>query len=528
LLICAGSTKHRFMGGEVDVWCTRSWKKLLTIEGDEVESIRRVATSPDGKYLATGSACHDTSGASQKVRLWNAGDGRFLKKFAEFQQDIQGLQFSPDGKSLAVGVAGNRTASIWTIPSGKKHWLQRAHAEASTLSVVFSPSGDSLATCGDKNVALWDTESGESRAILKGHGNHVNAVAFSDNGSILFSTAFGELCVWDVSSGRLIGIQSLPRLNLVGIKLTAEGSRFVGIHTINDELRIMEFDVRPLPRIGKPTSVVAIKIPRSDRESKLIATVIADPDNDAPRLRYADWLDRLGDPRGGFIRIQCELATLESGHTLTAQQKRRRTQLAKQSEKLLQEHLAAWTAPLADLKLRPGQVEFCRGFLWGLELQDIDVNDGTLKVLRYAPELERLVLDGSAVTDDGMQLLTAVKNLREVLVSETHVTVDSLEQLKGLKRLIRVYNYEWGNRKIEELEVLKKTRNRRFLRLPKDQQRAEALRALKFIVDWLPPDEQGAYTKISYSQSIHASAAPPSPEAADVKNRRRAGSSGSM
>src|SRR5687768_7933754 len=34
--------------------------------------------------------------------------------------------------------------------------------------------------------------------------------------------------------------------------------------------------------------------------------IIAAPDDDAPRLIYADWLDEHGDPRGEFIRVQCE------------------------------------------------------------------------------------------------------------------------------------------------------------------------------------------------------------------------------
>jgi uncharacterized protein (TIGR02996 family) len=38
--------------------------------------------------------------------------------------------------------------------------------------------------------------------------------------------------------------------------------------------------------------------------------IIASPDDDTPRLIYADWLDERGDPRGEFIRVQCELATL--------------------------------------------------------------------------------------------------------------------------------------------------------------------------------------------------------------------------
>lgn len=43
----------------------------------------------------------------------------------------------------------------------------------------------------------------------------------------------------------------------------------------------------------------------------LLATVIAHPDDDAPRLVMADWLDENGDgARAEFIRVQCELERL--------------------------------------------------------------------------------------------------------------------------------------------------------------------------------------------------------------------------
>jgi uncharacterized protein (TIGR02996 family) len=44
-----------------------------------------------------------------------------------------------------------------------------------------------------------------------------------------------------------------------------------------------------------------------------LAAIRAAPDDDAPRLIYADWLDEHGEPeRAEFIRVQCELARRES------------------------------------------------------------------------------------------------------------------------------------------------------------------------------------------------------------------------
>lgn len=38
------------------------------------------------------------------------------------------------------------------------------------------------------------------------------------------------------------------------------------------------------------------------------------PEDDFPRLQYADWLDERGDPRGEFIRVQCEFHASRCGY----------------------------------------------------------------------------------------------------------------------------------------------------------------------------------------------------------------------
>jgi uncharacterized protein (TIGR02996 family) len=46
-------------------------------------------------------------------------------------------------------------------------------------------------------------------------------------------------------------------------------------------------------------------------EEALMATIREQPDSDAPRLVYADWLEEHGDPlHAEFIRVQCEIHRL--------------------------------------------------------------------------------------------------------------------------------------------------------------------------------------------------------------------------
>ncbi len=45
---------------------------------------------------------------------------------------------------------------------------------------------------------------------------------------------------------------------------------------------------------------------------EFIQAILAEPDDDVPRLIYADWLQERGEPRGDFIRLQCAMAALKA------------------------------------------------------------------------------------------------------------------------------------------------------------------------------------------------------------------------
>src|SRR5262249_46481415 len=75
-------------------------------------------------------------------------------------------------------------------------------------------------------------------------------------------------------------------------------------------------------------------------EAGLLQAIREAPDDDAPRLVYADWLDDHNEPqRAELIRVQCELARIPLGL--------RASQLRHREQELLAEHGADWAAPLA-------------------------------------------------------------------------------------------------------------------------------------------------------------------------------------
>jgi uncharacterized protein (TIGR02996 family) len=79
-------------------------------------------------------------------------------------------------------------------------------------------------------------------------------------------------------------------------------------------------------------------------EEALLAAIYDAPDDDGPRLVYADYLTEKGDPRGEFIALQ-----IRGGDP-------------KREKELIKKHGAGWLGPLAPVLLKEG-IEFRRGFV---------------------------------------------------------------------------------------------------------------------------------------------------------------------
>ena len=70
-------------------------------------------------------------------------------------------------------------------------------------SMVFSPDGNVLATCGVGSVSLWNCKSGKELPRLP--AQHVNAIAFSPDGKTLVTASDREkIRLWDIQKGKEI------------------------------------------------------------------------------------------------------------------------------------------------------------------------------------------------------------------------------------------------------------------------------------------------------------------------------------
>src|SRR5688572_21706802 len=113
----------------------------------------------------------------------------------------------------------------------------------------------------------------------------------------------------------------------------------------------------------------------------LEADLVADPDDLATHMAYADYLQEQGDPRGEFIHVQL---TLEQPKLKAGQ----RPVLKKRAASLLNENVRAWLGDLAPYLLEqqhsyatPYKVQ--RGWLDTLFIEDLSTD--LARTIAHAP-----------------------------------------------------------------------------------------------------------------------------------------------
>jgi uncharacterized protein (TIGR02996 family) len=174
----------------------------------------------------------------------------------------------------------------------------------------------------------------------------------------------------------------------------------------------------------------------TERDAFLRA-IAADPDDDAPRLVFSDWLEENGDPdRAEFIRTQCQLASAKLS-------KKRRHALRVRERELLDARRREWCQAFG---LPVEEVSFERGLIARMRLSKW--KGGRLLDPKYLPQfltLTELDLSGLQLGDDGLAEFAEkaqLPALRKLILSDNGITdvgADDLASAAELPRLDTVY-----------------------------------------------------------------------------------------
>ena len=179
------------------IWDVATGQEILTLDGDDGK-VQILAFSPDGRHLATGSG-------DKIVKTWDVATGQEIGTLSvrfNDQPDIPlSFAYSPDGQLLANG--DDKTLRLWDVITRKE--VASLQHSSSVFAIAFSPDGKTLAVgLVNGQIRLWDLSTRQEVLTLKGHVSHVNELVFFPDGKRLASGSAGDNTarIWNVASGQ--------------------------------------------------------------------------------------------------------------------------------------------------------------------------------------------------------------------------------------------------------------------------------------------------------------------------------------
>jgi len=160
----------------------------------EGRGIWALALSPNGNIIACGRG-------DGRVQQWNTEGNMIKGVWMGHSSTVRSLSWSPSGAHIASGSydgtvlirkAGNGKVEVGPIETGQDY----------VFSLAYSPSGDRIASGGDKTICIWDSNTGELLVgPIKDLGMWVTSVVWSSDSSKLYSASDKFARVFDSVSG---------------------------------------------------------------------------------------------------------------------------------------------------------------------------------------------------------------------------------------------------------------------------------------------------------------------------------------
>jgi WD40 repeat protein len=339
---------------------TKTGKTRFTLPNADYTAA--VTFSPDGSSVALGdSSLWTILDAKTGARRRSAG--------ATTAKLATALTFNADGSRLAAvyrPLIGGEVLTIWESKTGIKRLAVEEPRGSEISAMAFSPDGKSIATLhmGLGIVKVRDATTGKVQREMKGRGVHPSdldvqevyaspEVAYSPDGSRIFSNNADGLHVWDANTG--LKLSTVVGLRVLGLVVTRAGVRVVSagdflevwdLHP-DDGLRTLETEAPAVGAVafspdgsrlvtGGPNHVLKLWDARTTEVARTLKGHAADvtaiaysPDGSCIASASADKTVKLWDPKtGGLIhsleghpeRVRSAAFSKDGKHVVSASQ----------------------------------------------------------------------------------------------------------------------------------------------------------------------------------------------------------------
>ncbi len=237
--------------GTARIWDSITHNTLAILDAHKF-GVYNAQFSPDGKWLVT-RGCDDTENNScvySTAIVWNvarsveSGAGSNVGVLAGPARRVLSAHFSPDSSRIVT--TGCETVEknsctrssvwVWDTRSGEERAMFKG--DALYLDAVFSRDGTRIAAvgcaqfqdidCTSGAARVWDAANGKELATLRGHTARVWTANFSPDGKrIVTGSNDGTARVWETATGKELAVLGKPQRAAISAQFSPDGRRIL-------------------------------------------------------------------------------------------------------------------------------------------------------------------------------------------------------------------------------------------------------------------------------------------------------------
>ncbi len=211
--------------GIVHIWDVASGQTVAILNDAVAHSVTSVAWSPDGHHIA--------SATGNQVGVWDTTSYQLVRQLTDANTErIVTIAWNPASTQVVAGLNGK--AQSWDIATGQP---QITVNTTGIVSLVVWSSQNILATFEGDILHTWNPTTSQLLATVVEHNRVISGISWSPDGTRIagdeVQNTFGNLRIWDVSTGNLVAVAERAGQNGVQgrgsapLKWSPDGARLV-------------------------------------------------------------------------------------------------------------------------------------------------------------------------------------------------------------------------------------------------------------------------------------------------------------
>ncbi|ETO34644.1 hypothetical protein RFI_02446 [Reticulomyxa filosa] len=179
-----------------------------------------VKFSPNGKSIAVGLS-------DNTIELRDVQSGNIIQQLRGHVGRVWSVQFSSNGQMI-VSASSDSTIGVWSVNTGEILKQLKGHSGGVTCA-IFSPDDRFIASCShDTTIRIWDVQSGETVTILEGHSSYVTCIRyFPDGQKIVSCSGDRTIRIWDIKSKQEIQKLKGHSEGVIGVDISQDGNTII-------------------------------------------------------------------------------------------------------------------------------------------------------------------------------------------------------------------------------------------------------------------------------------------------------------